>query len=91
MLSTLANEVEKLIVQSREDGNVSSAASILLGLAVSRIVHQNSSLSRWQNNRSTIPGAFGKQALQIGSTACNQTPFHLDQEAGMVQLIGSIE
>lgn len=37
----------------------------LLAFAFSRMVHQNSSLSRWQNNRSTIAGAFGKQALQI--------------------------
>ena len=41
------------------------ATLTLIGFAVSRLIQQNSSLSRWQNNRSTIAGAFSKQALQI--------------------------
>jgi len=36
-----------------------------LNCAVSRFIFQNSSLSRWNAARSTIEGAFGKQALQI--------------------------
>ena len=37
----------------------------IFGLAFGRLVHQNCSISRWQNNRGTVAGAFGKQALQI--------------------------
>jgi putative DNA methylase len=37
----------------------------VLHCAVSRFIFQNCSLSRWHATRSTLEGAFGKQALQI--------------------------
>jgi adenine-specific DNA methylase len=41
------------------------AVLALLNCAVSRFIFQNCSLSRWNAARSTIEGAFGKQALQV--------------------------
>lgn len=37
----------------------------LLICAMSRLIFQNCSLSRWNAARSTVEGAFGKQALQV--------------------------
>jgi len=42
-----------------------TAVLSVLHCAVSRFVFQNCSLSRWNAARSTIEGAFGKQALQV--------------------------
>lgn len=41
------------------------AVQTLLLCAMSRLVFQNCSLSRWNAARSTVEGAFGKQALQV--------------------------
>jgi adenine-specific DNA methylase len=41
------------------------AVQTLLLCAMSRLVFQNCSLSRWHAGRSTVEGAFGKQALQV--------------------------
>lgn len=47
------------------DGALRSAVLATLSCAVSRFIFQNCSLSRWNAARSTIEGAFGKQALQV--------------------------
>ena len=41
------------------------AALTVLGLCFGRLLHQNSTCSRWLNKRNTIAGSFGKQALQV--------------------------
>jgi putative DNA methylase len=41
------------------------AVQAVLHCAASRFIFQNCSLSRWNAARSTIEGAFGKQALQV--------------------------
>jgi putative DNA methylase len=47
------------------DSEFRSAVAATLNCAVSRFIFQNTSLSRWNAARSTIEGAFGKQALQV--------------------------
>jgi putative DNA methylase len=47
------------------DGELQKAVLSVLNCAVSRLIFQNCSLSRWHTGRSTIEGAFGKQALQV--------------------------
>src|ERR1700730_2098485 len=47
------------------DGELQKAVLSVLNCAVSRLIFQNCSLSRWHAGRSTIEGAFGKQALQV--------------------------
>jgi adenine-specific DNA methylase len=47
------------------DSNFRTAVLATLSCAVSRFIFQNCSLSRWNAARSTIEGAFGKQALQV--------------------------
>ncbi len=42
-----------------------TAVLSVLHCAASRFIFQNCSLSRWHATRSTIEGAFGKQALQV--------------------------
>ncbi|MGH9774186.1 MAG: DUF1156 domain-containing protein [Candidatus Acidiferrales bacterium] len=42
-----------------------TAVLAMLNCATSRFIFQNCSLSRWNAARSTIEGAFGKQALQV--------------------------
>lgn len=42
-----------------------TAALSVLNCAIGRSIFQNCSLSRWNTARSTIEGAFGKQALQV--------------------------
>jgi putative DNA methylase len=51
--------------QSTDDAEFHVAVLATLNCAVSRYIFQNSSLSRWNAARSTIEGAFGKQALQV--------------------------
>jgi adenine-specific DNA methylase len=51
--------------QSADDVEFHSAVLATLNCAVSRFIFQNCSLSRWNAARSTIEGAFGKQALQV--------------------------
>lgn len=53
------------IHDEREEQGFIEAVLSTLNCAVSRFVFQNSSLSRWNSARSTIEGAFGKQALQV--------------------------
>ncbi len=48
----------------REDA-LDRAALTVLGLCFGRLLHQNSTCSRWLNKRNTIAGSFGKQALQV--------------------------
>jgi putative DNA methylase len=50
---------------SIDDNHLRSAVLATLNCAVSRFMFQNCSLSRWNAARSTIEGAFGKQALQV--------------------------
>ena len=47
------------------DSELRKAVLSVLNCAVSRFIFQNCSLSRWNAARSTIEGAFGKQALQV--------------------------
>jgi len=47
------------------DPQLREAVLTLLNCAISRFIFQNCSLSRWNAARSTIEGAFGKQALQV--------------------------
>jgi adenine-specific DNA methylase len=44
---------------------VDRAALTVLGLCFGRLLHQNSSCTRWLNKRNTVAGSFGKQALQV--------------------------
>ena len=41
------------------------AVKTVLALAIDRLVSQNTSMSRWDSSRSTIKGAFSKQALAV--------------------------
>jgi putative DNA methylase len=50
--------------QFTDDVAFRGAVLAVLNCAVSRLIFQNCSLSRWNAARSTIEGAFGKQALQ---------------------------
>ena len=52
----------------------SVAAIAILGLAFGRLLHQNCSCSRWLSKRSTVTGAFGKQALQVTWDFAETTP-----------------
>jgi len=47
------------------NSDLARAIITLLHFAVSRFIFQNCSISRWNASRSTIEGAFGKQALQV--------------------------
>jgi adenine-specific DNA methylase len=47
------------------DPSFRKAVLTTLNCAVSRLIFQNCSLSRWNSARSTIEGAFSKQALQV--------------------------
>jgi putative DNA methylase len=57
------------------DISFSVALKSLLALAINRSVSQNTSLSRWDSSRSTIKGAFSKQALQIVWDFAEANPF----------------
>jgi adenine-specific DNA methylase len=52
-------------VPASEDPDLRRATLSILHCAMSRLIFQNCSLSRWHATRSTIEGAFGKQALQV--------------------------
>lgn len=56
-------------------GAQEAAVRTLLALAVSRGVHQNTSLSRWDASRCTIKGAFSKQALAVVWDFAEANPF----------------
>ena len=56
--------IKKAIRMSAGD-DLSGAALTVIGLSFGRQLHQNCSSSRWLNKRSTVAGAFGKQALQV--------------------------
>jgi putative DNA methylase len=51
--------------QSSDDAEFHKAVLATLSCAISRFIFQNCSLARWNAARSTIEGAFGKQALQV--------------------------
>jgi adenine-specific DNA methylase len=53
------------LVNSEVGPELREAVLSVLNCAVSRFIFQNCSLSRWNVARSTIEGAFGKQALQV--------------------------
>ena len=48
-----------------DDAQLRKAVLAVLNCAIARLIFQNCSLSRWNAARSTIEGAFGKQALQV--------------------------
>ena len=48
-----------------KDDEIRTAVLSTLNCGISRFIFQNTSLSRWNAARSTIEGAFGKQALQV--------------------------
>jgi adenine-specific DNA methylase len=59
---------QKLLLRiPKFDGGNDFRTAVLttLNCAISRFIFQNCSLSRWNAARSTIEGAFGKQALQV--------------------------
>jgi adenine-specific DNA methylase len=60
-LRTLVAEVD----HAQWSPDLRRAVQTLLLCAMSRLVFQNCSLSRWHAGRSTVEGAFGKQALQV--------------------------
>ncbi len=51
--------------QFTDDADFRNAVLAILNCAIGRFIFQNCSLSRWNAARSTIEGAFGKQALQV--------------------------
>jgi adenine-specific DNA methylase len=51
--------------QSTDDADLHRAVLATINCAISRFIFQNCSLSRWNAARSTVEGAFGKQALQV--------------------------
>ncbi len=51
--------------RSVDTDDLHHAIQAILNCIVSRYIFQNCSLSRWNAARSTIEGAFGKQALQV--------------------------
>jgi adenine-specific DNA methylase len=55
----------RLAKEKTDDDELQKAVLSVLNCAVSRFIFQNCSLSRWHAGRSTIEGAFGKQALQV--------------------------
>ena len=64
VLNAFSNAIQAAI---REAGTDSEDRKVLtiLGLCFGRLLHQNSTCSRWLNKRNTIAGSFGKQALQV--------------------------
>jgi len=63
-IEAFANELLSMMQECGDD-EVDRAALTVLGLCFGRLLHQNSSCSRWLNKRNTIAGSFGKQALQV--------------------------
>ena len=64
VIRSLQNQLLRVPADCCEQGLRTAVLSVL-HCAVSRFIFQNSSLSRWHSTRSTIEGAFGKQALQV--------------------------
>jgi adenine-specific DNA methylase len=63
VIQTFFDIVKSIQVDVQEEGLRLATASVL-HCAASRFIFQNSSLSRYNNDRGSIEGAFGKQALQ---------------------------
>lgn len=63
------------IKDEKLEPNFVTALKSLLALAINRSVYQNTSVSRWDSSRSTIKGAFSKQALQIIWDFAEANPF----------------
>jgi adenine-specific DNA methylase len=57
------------------DKEFSTALKTALALAINRAVSQNTSVSRWDSSRSTIKGAFSKQALAVVWDFAEANPF----------------
>lgn len=58
-------EAIRLVTVDSGDDGLDSAVRTLLFVCLDRLVNGNSSLSRWNVNRSTVEGLFSKQALQV--------------------------
>jgi len=67
MLAALVRCVRRVREEVRkgDDRDLAEALEVLFAFAVSRMVNQHSSLSRWNTKRSTTEGLFSKQALQV--------------------------
>lgn len=61
--------------EQSDDARFQIALRTLLALAVNRSVSQNTSVSRWDASRSTIKGAFSKQALAVVWDYAEANPF----------------
>ena len=57
------------------DPDLAVALKTALSLAINRLVSQNSSMCRWDSSRSTIRGAFSKQALAVVWDYAEANPF----------------
>jgi adenine-specific DNA methylase len=69
------------------DAGLAQAVRATLNCALSRLIFQNSSLSRWNSARGTIEGAFGKQALQVVWDFAESNPL----SSGPASWEGSVE
>lgn len=63
-LGAFSKAIRSAITEAGADIEARRALTIL-GLCFGRLLHQNSTCSRWLNKRNTIAGSFGKQALQV--------------------------
>jgi putative DNA methylase len=63
------------IGQNEQNLELRNAVSTILNFAASKFIPQNCSLARWDSGRSTIVGAFSKQALQVVSDFAEVNPF----------------
>ncbi len=63
-IQEFSNAISRAI-EMNAGNDLSRAALTVIGLSFGRLLHQNCSSSRWLNKRSTVAGAFGKQALQV--------------------------
>lgn len=59
---------------SKDDVEFEVAVRTVLNCALSKFIPQNCTLARWDSGRSTVVGAFGKQALQITSDFAEVNP-----------------
>ena len=64
VLNAFSNAIQAAIREAGT-GSEDRKALTILGLCFGRLLHQNSTCSRWLNKRNTIAGSFGKQALQV--------------------------
>lgn len=67
------NLIDPLLFQA--DNLFKESVKTVLALAIDRIVSQNTSVSRWDSSRSTIKGAFSKQALAVVWDFAEANPF----------------